>query len=122
MKLECTYKRITPKEEIYLYCRQRLNKIETFFNNSLHCRVTLIAQRYDVRVEIRVDGNHTHYNAMAEHDSIYGAIDQAVEKMHKQLNRKKAKMSDRRNKRKKKDNLVYLDEIREAQFSLRKVN
>lgn len=122
MKLECTYKKITPRDEIYTHCRDRLNKIETFFNNSLHCRVTLIAQRYDVKVEIRVDGNNTHYSSTGEHESIYGAIDQAVEKMHKQLNKKKAKMHDRRGKRNKKENLVYLDEVREAQFHLKKVN
>lgn len=110
------------RDEIFTYCREKLNKIEMFFNNSLHCRVTLIAQRYDVKVEIRVDGNHTHYNSSSSHESVYGAIDQAVEKMHKQLTKKKAKMNDRRLKRSKHEaNLIYLDDV-QAEYVLKKVN
>lgn len=123
MKLECTYKKMKAKDRIFLHTQEKLNKVEELFNYPLHCRLTLVAQRYNVKVELRVDGNNAHMSSTAEHENVYAAIDEAIEKIYKQLSKKKAKMKDRRGKRNlRQGNLLFMDEFRAQYALLKKAN
>lgn len=100
MKLEITFKnKHESHEEIIEFCLQRLEKLERFFPYPLHAKMTLSVERAKQIAELNVMGNHVHFSSKGGSKELHLAIEKAIERMHKQISKKKEKMSSRRRKR-----------------------
>ncbi len=102
------------QSQIEEFCRNRLEKLEKMFNQPIHAKMTLSVERQGMCVELKLDGNHAHLKSHGEGAELHEAIELAVDRMMKQVLKKKAKMTDlRRKKSKHEGKLISLAEHKE---------
>lgn len=81
------------------YAESKLSKIEHFHNHIMDIHVTMDIQRIEHSVTIIVKFEHFKIKSHASSTDMYVSIDQAVNKLQKQLCRWKDKMQDHSNKK-----------------------
>lgn len=95
MKLSLNFKKMEHTDAIDDKIREKSEKLKKFFHGNLnvewHC---YIDDKRNHVAELNVKGPSFHYHSKAKSDSLYKSIDQGVQKVLKQLEKKKSKWRD----------------------------
>lgn len=95
MKIVITFKNIDHTPALDEKIRQKSEKLEKYLEGNTELHWTCSAHDECHTVELNLNGPSFHYHATAESDNLYKTFDFAIEKMEKQLNKKKEKWKNK---------------------------
>lgn len=123
MKCEFTYIKLDGSEHVESHAQGLLSKVEKFMTGPIKGHFTFSQEKFNHRVVLTLTGKNTYFKAEAKKENFYAAIEDAVEKMHKQLQKKKSKVKNHKlkNPAKALNNLISLDDYREMVQMRRKL-
>lgn len=115
MKCEFTYIKIEGSEHVEAHATQLLARVTKYTNGPLKGHFTFSQEKFNHRVVLTLTGKNIYFKAVAKAENFYAAIEDAIEKMNRQLLKKKAKVKNHKIKfpAKHLDNLISLDDYRE---------
>lgn len=89
MKSEFVFLHLDHSDSLQEYAEKRIQKLNKFEMSPVHCHWIFSAQRQDKLVELVVAGKNTQLTAKATSEDLYKSIDLVVDKMFKQMEKKK---------------------------------
>lgn len=89
MKIDFKFRHSEPSEELTAYVSERLDRLEKFELKPARMDVTFTAEKTSHRVDIHVRGDHLELHAHSEADTFFSGVDQAIDKIARQLAKKK---------------------------------
>lgn len=121
MKCEFTYIKIDGSEHVEAHATQLIERATKYTPGPLKGHFTFSQEKFNHRVVLTLTGKNIYFKAVAKAENFYAAIEEAVEKMNRQLLKKKAKVKNHKFKHpaKQLDNLVSLEDYR-AMVELRR--
>ncbi|MDD4389079.1 MAG: ribosome-associated translation inhibitor RaiA, partial [Bacilli bacterium] len=83
-----------PSEAIKQYVTDKLQKVEQYFTKNQELEANVLCKVYDTHqtVEITIPTKHIILRAEAKNQTIYGAIDLAIDKLESQIRKHKSKI------------------------------
>lgn len=96
MKVQFHFRKVDWTDEIVEYFMHRLEKLEKYEWRPLSAHATFSAERHMCIAEIRLAGRRISFKANAKATSFTDAIDSAVSKLERQLERKKTRLKNHR--------------------------
>lgn len=117
MKCDFTYIKMRHSQNVEDHTNNLLIKLEKFLDRPLKGHVTFSQEGYNHKVLLTLTGKNMFFKAETENENFYAAIDDAIDKMSRQLGKRKSKMKHHKHKHPAKElnNLISLDEYREMQ-------
>lgn len=94
MRIDFKFRHANPSEELTSYASERVAKLEKFEMKPVRVEFTFSAEKNHKRVDIHARGQDIEMHAHSEGDTFFEGVDRALEKMAKQLSKKKAKVQD----------------------------
>ena len=115
MKCEFTYIKVEGSNNVEEHAEQLLNKVERFLSGPARCHFTFSQEKYNHKVVLTLTGKNVYFKAEGKEENFYSAIEAAVDKIQKQLQKKMSKVKNHKIKRPAKElnNLISLDDYRE---------
>ena len=92
MKIEYKFRHVPRSEELETYVATHVEKIERFELKPTHAEFTFSAEKKLKRVDIHLRLEHVDMHAHGEGDDYFAGIDLALEKMARQMAKKKARV------------------------------
>lgn len=92
MNLNYNFRNLQWSDELVDYVESRFQKLHKFEVKPVHVHVTLCVERHERKVEVYARGGEAHFQAQATSDNFFEAIDKALQRMAKQMSKKKAKL------------------------------
>jgi putative sigma-54 modulation protein len=92
IKVSVTFRHIQPTDALKRYAEQKIHRIGKFFSHPLDAHVILAVdgkERQLAEVELRTRG--TTILGKEQHHDLYAAIDLAIDKIERQINKRKEK-------------------------------
>ena len=89
MKSEYVFLHLDHSDALQEYAEKRLQKLTKFEIGSVHCHWVFSAQRQERNVELVVAEKGGRFTAKASSEDLYKSIDLVVDKMLKQMEKKK---------------------------------
>jgi putative sigma-54 modulation protein len=89
MKNEFVFLHLDHSDALQDYAVKRVEKLSKFEVAPVHCHWVFSAQRQDRQVELVIAGKNTQLTAKAVSEDLYKSIDMVVDKMFKQMEKKK---------------------------------
>ncbi len=94
MRIDFKFRHANPSEELTSYVSERVAKLEKFEMKPVRVEFTFSAEKKRKRVDIHVRGQDIEMHAHSEAETFFEGVDKALEKMAKQLAKKKSKVQD----------------------------
>jgi putative sigma-54 modulation protein len=79
------------------YLDEKLKKLKKYVDNPIEARVVLSVEKFRNAAEINLTANGLNINAKEEEKDMYSAIDNAIEKIERQLKKHKEKVRNHKN-------------------------
>jgi len=95
------------------YIHKKVGKLEKYFETPLKPQVVLSVQKNDHKVEITIPLNGRLLRAEVETFDMYASVDQAVDKIERQIHKYKTKIN--RKARQVRDPLVFREQARQSE-------
>lgn len=92
MRIDFKFRHANPSDELTSYVTDRVAKLEKFEMKPVRVEFTFSTEKDRKRVDIHARGQDIEMHAHSEADTFFEGVDRALEKMAKQLARKKAKV------------------------------
>lgn len=92
MRTEFKFRHTAHSDELTEYATERLHKLEKFEMKPAKVEITFTAEKTSSRVDIHVRSEDIEMHAHADADTFFECIDLALNKMSRQLARKKSKV------------------------------
>ena len=92
MRIDFKFRHSPPSDELTSYVSERIDKLQKFEMKPVRVDFTFTAEKAVKRVDIHVRGQDIEMHAHCEADDYFTAVDIALEKIARQLSRKKAKV------------------------------
>jgi putative sigma-54 modulation protein len=92
MKFDFVFKHMSTSEAVVDYASARLEKLHKFEMKPVHAHWIFSVQRHEQTAEVILSGPHVRFQAKATCDDMYEAIDLAVQKVAKQLAKRKSRV------------------------------
>jgi ribosomal subunit interface protein len=92
MRIDFKFRHTPLSDELTSYVSERTEKLQKFEMKPVRMEVTFSAEKTARRVDIHARGEDIEMHAHCEADDFFTAIDIALEKMARQLARKKARV------------------------------
>jgi ribosomal subunit interface protein len=94
MNVKCTFKKMDPSVELIQHAEDRLSKVEKFEMKPAETAHFIFKpqSRGDFEVELILSGPELAWQASARGDNFFQAVDKVVERVSKQMARKKGKV------------------------------
>jgi len=89
MKTEYVFLHLDHSDALQDYAEKRIQKLSKFEMSPAHCQWIFSAQRQERNVELIVAGKGTRLTAKASSEDLYKSVDLVVDKMFKQMEKKK---------------------------------
>lgn len=123
MKCEFKYIKLAGSEHVESHAKALLSKVEKYMPGPIQGRFTFSQEKFNHKVMLTLIGKNVYFKAEAKDENFYAAIESAVEKMHKQLHKKKSKVKNHKikNPAKALNNLISLEDYREMVQMRRKL-
>ncbi len=123
MKCEFTYIKVESSEHVEAHAETLLSKVDKFMNGPVKGHFTFSKEKYNHKVTLTLTGKNIYFKAESKDENFYSAIEEAIEKMNRQLTKKKSKIKNHKIKHpaKQLNNLVSLDDYREMVQMRRKL-
>src|SRR5262245_56291825 len=95
MQFKFTFKHLEALDSIKDYAQNRVDKVEKFsLRKPSRSHFIFSVQKQDQVAELIVDAGPVHFTAVAKDESLYTAIDKVVDKMQRQLSKRKEKIQN----------------------------
>lgn len=123
MKCEFTYIKVEGSENVEEHAYGLISKVEKYMTGPLRGHFTFSQEKFNHKVVLTLIGKNMYFKAEAKDENFYAAIEDAVEKMTKQLQKKKSRVKNHKMKHPAKDlnNLISLEDYREMVTMRRKL-
>jgi putative sigma-54 modulation protein len=92
MRIDFKFRHSPQSEELTSYVSERIAKLEKFEMKPVRVEVTFSAEKTCKRVDVHVRGDNIEMHAHCEAETFFEGIDLALEKIAKQLSKKKARV------------------------------
>lgn len=92
MKISVTCRNAEGEDWQKEYVQERLKKLEKYIDNPVEARVILSVEKFRNTAEINLMANGLNLNAKEEEKDMHAAIDNAIEKIERQLKKRKEKI------------------------------
>ncbi len=92
MRIDFKFKNLSPSDDLTAYVSERIAKLEKFELKPLRMEFTFASEKVSKRVDIHVRSFDVELHAHSESEDYFSATDHALEKMARQMARKKAKV------------------------------
>ncbi len=92
MKFNYRFQKLKRSTELEQHFEELCHKVERFEKKPMAVRATFIAGRQSCQVEIYAQGMQEDFRASGEGEDFYQAMDSAVSRFSRQLQKKKAKI------------------------------
>jgi ribosomal subunit interface protein len=96
MRIDFKFRHSPISDELTNYVNERVDKLERFELRPVRVEFTFSAEKDVCRVDIHVRGQDIEMHAHSETGDYFSGVDIALEKIARQLARKKAKIKDRK--------------------------
>jgi len=96
MKISLTFRNTEGESWQKEYIEERLNKLKKYIDHPSEARVVLSVEKFRNVAEVNVTANGMNVNAREEAKDMHLAIDQAVEKIERQLKKHKERIRGRK--------------------------
>ena len=96
MKLDITGRHITVSDGLREHTEDRLEKIDKLFHDEIEAHVVLFVEKHRHVAEIQIKSRAGVFSGQESTGDLYVSINEAVEKIEKQIRRYKDKRTDRR--------------------------
>ena len=98
MKISVTFRNAEGEEWQKEYVEERLMKLKKYIDHPVDARVILSVEKFRNTSDINLTANGLNINGKGEEKDMHLAIDNAIEKIERQLNRYKTKIEKRHTK------------------------
>jgi putative sigma-54 modulation protein len=98
MRIDFKFRHTPLSDELTNYVSERTSKLEKFEMKPVRVEVTFSAEKTVRRVDIHARGEDIEMHSHCEAEDFFTAVDIALEKMARQLARKKAKVQKHKDK------------------------
>lgn len=92
MKISVTFRSAEGEDWQKQYVEERLNKLKRYIDNPVDARVILSVEKFRNSAEINLTANGLNINSKEEEKDMHLAIDNAIEKIERQLKKHKEKV------------------------------
>lgn len=119
MQLSITGRNFELTDDIREYVEKRMNKLNTFFDRILETQLVIEVQRHRYMTEIAIIASRASFHAQGQNEDVFASIDEAIDKMEKQIRRFKERISDRRHRMSQREAAIQLsatDETAEVEL------
>lgn len=96
MRIDFKFRHTPHSDELINHVNERIDKLERYEMRPVRVEFTFSAEKNVCRVDIHVRGQDIEYHAHCDGDDFFSGTDIALEKIARQLARKKAKIKDRK--------------------------
>lgn len=91
MRIDFKFRHIDHNDELTAYITDRVERLEKFEHKPARIEFTFQHENADERVDIHIRGPHVEIHAHASSEDFFSAVDEALDKAVRQLERKKTK-------------------------------
>jgi len=98
MRISVVGRNYEVSDAVHHYLEQRLARIRRHFDRVMDVNVVLAAEKYRHRAEININVNNVNMHGDRETGDMYTSIDQAVDKIDRQVRRYKDKLASRKHR------------------------
>jgi ribosomal subunit interface protein len=123
MKCEFTYIKVESSKHVEDHATTLLSKVDRFMSGPIKGHFTFSKEKFNHKVTLTLTGKNIYFKAESKDENFYSAIEGAIDKMHRQLEKKKSKVKNHKIKRPAKElnNLISLDDYRQMVYTRRKL-
>ncbi len=92
MQVTITFRGMTSTEALKNHLTERIEHVEKYFDRSMEAHVVLSLERYLHHADLSIQAGHYLLRGKAKSEDMYKSIDEAVDKIERQLKRYKDKI------------------------------
>ncbi len=92
MRIDFKFRHSAHSDELTAYVTERIGKLEKFEMKPVRVEFTFTTEKHSKRVDIHVRGRDIEMHAHSEADNFFTGVDEAFERIARQLSRKKDKV------------------------------
>ncbi len=92
MDVSFRFRQIQPSVELEQYTLERIPRLARFEGKPIKAEVTFSMERSMCRIDIHVRGLRADFHCTVKTDNFFGGVDLAIQKMGRQLEKKKAQI------------------------------
>jgi|SRR5215470_20077959 len=93
IKVSVTFRHTEPTDALKRYVEQKIHRIGKYFSNTLDAHVILAVESKDCQVaEVDLHAHGTVIHGREQNPDLYAAIDLAMDKIQRQIKKKKEKI------------------------------
>ena len=96
MQTSVTFKNLDSSEHFKQYVQDKLERLDKLLDKPAVAEVVLSVENLKQVAEVRFSGGRISIQAKAEEDDLHAAIDQVVDRVKRQINKRKEKVRERR--------------------------
>jgi putative sigma-54 modulation protein len=98
MQLMVTGRHVEITEPLRSHIEKKIQKLKKYFDRVIEVRVVLSVEKYRQFAEITLLGNNIHFHSEESTEDMYVSIDEAIDKIERQLRRRTTKVQTKRKK------------------------
>jgi putative sigma-54 modulation protein len=92
MRIDLKFRHSEPSEQLTSYVNEHAVKLEKYELKPVRLEFTFTTEKAIERVDVHVRGKDIEFHARAESDNFFTSVDMALDKIARQLSRKKDKI------------------------------
>jgi putative sigma-54 modulation protein len=89
MELQMSFRHMESTPSIKAVCEEKSEKLKKLFDGKIHVTWTFSVEKLDQIAHVHVLGSHMDYFGEAKSDDLYHSIDLALDKVERQIRKKK---------------------------------
>jgi putative sigma-54 modulation protein len=94
MVINIAFKNIDSSEALSTYATEKTDKLKKYFNGKIHVTWTFSTEKTEFVAHCHLLGNHMDYFGEASHPTLQESIDDALDKIEKQVRKHKEIVKD----------------------------
>jgi len=114
MQISITGRNFELTDDIREYVEKRINKLNTFLDRILETQLVIEVQRHRFTTEIALMASRASFHAQGHNEDVFASIDEAIDKMEKQIRRFRERVRDRRHRMSQREVAIQLSATDEA--------
>jgi putative sigma-54 modulation protein len=96
MQVAVTFRHMETDEGVKAYVKEKVQKLQKYISNVMEAHVVLSVEKFRHIAEITIVGNGGTFNSQGRNNDLYAAIDQTVEKMERQIRKRRERVRRKR--------------------------
>lgn len=98
MRVDFKFRHLEHSDELTSYVLERVARLEKFEMKPVRIEVTFSEEKSVRRVDVHVRGDHLEVHSHSEADTFFEGVDSALDKVSRQLSKKKARVQSHKPK------------------------